>query len=85
MCEWSMAVRSRLPVLIAERNLERAQVGLKPLSVRQLADEIDVDHTRLQRLVNGGEAWKLDVMDKVIQYFQLTSFDQLFVYTEEPK
>jgi transcriptional regulator with XRE-family HTH domain len=82
MQEWTMAVHSRLRILIAERNLERAREGLSALSVRQIAEGMDVDHTRLQRLVNGGDTYKLEMMDKLMQFFQLTSFDQLFEYTE---
>ena len=85
MQEWTMSVHSRLEVLIAEYNLERARVGLRPLSGRAIAREMGINHSRLQRLRYEGEPWDLEVLDKCIQFFQLESFDQLFEYREEPK
>jgi hypothetical protein len=85
MQEFTMAVRSRLRVLVAEYNLARAREGLAPLSVRQLAQAMGVDHTRLGRAINGGDTFKLDLLDACMQFFKLDSFDQLFEYTEEEK
>lgn len=84
MNEVYMAVRSRLPILIAQHNLSRAQQGLRPLSQRQVAEAMGVDHTRLARIVRDGGPWKLDVLDAAYQFFQLTSFDELFEYSETP-
>jgi hypothetical protein len=83
--EVAMAVRSRLPILIAQHNLERARVGEPPLSVRQIALAMGIDHTRLLRIVRDGGPWKLDVLNAAFQYFRLTSFDQLFEYREDER
>jgi putative transcriptional regulator len=45
-------VRSRVKVLLAERNLERARNGEKPVSVRGLADQTGLTHSALVKLVN---------------------------------
>lgn len=45
-------VRSRIKVLLAERNLERARNGEKPVSVRGLADRTGLTHSALVKLVN---------------------------------
>lgn len=82
MQEWTMSVHSRLEVLIAEYNLERARSGLRPLSGRAMAREMKINHSRLQRLRYEGQPWDLDVLDKLMQFFGLTSFDQLFEYRE---
>ena len=78
-----MDVRSRLPILIAQHNIGRAQAGEPPVSVRQIAVTMGIDHTRLIRVVRDGGPWKLDILNAVFQYFQLTSFDELFEYREE--
>lgn len=77
-----MTVRSRLPILIAQHNLERARAGQPALSVRQIALAMGIDHTRLLRIVRDGGPWKSDVLNAVFQYFGLTSFDELFEYHE---
>lgn len=45
-------VRTRIKVLLAERNLARARDGEKPISVRGLADATGITHSALVKLVN---------------------------------
>lgn len=85
MQEWTMTVRSRLPILIAEYNLTRLRAGQPKLGNPEIAEKLGIEYTRLHRLLNGSQAWKFDVMDACMQLFELNSFDQLFEYTEELK
>jgi len=83
MQELIMATKSRLNILIAEHNLERAKEGLPALSARAIADQMGITHTRFLRLKKQGEPWDLEALDKCMQFFKLDSFDQLFEYQEE--
>lgn len=47
-----MAVKSRIKVLLAERNLERTRAGEKPISVRGLAESTGLTHSALVKFVN---------------------------------
>ena len=85
MQEWTMALRSRLHILLADRNAERARAGLKPLSWRLVAAEAQIDRTRLHRFVSGGDHLTLTMIDKLMQYFQLSDLNELLEYREEPK
>ncbi len=83
--EFSMALRSRVHILLADLNAQRARENLKRISVRQIAIETGIGETKLHRFVNGDEHCTLDMLDKLMGYFQLESLDQLLEYTEVPK
>lgn len=85
MQEWTMALKSRLHILIADRNAERARAGLKPLSVRSIAEATGIERTRLHRLLSGADNDTLKMLDKLMQHFQLNSLDELLEYQEEAR
>jgi DNA-binding Xre family transcriptional regulator len=84
MQEFTMALQSRIHILLADLNAQRARAGQRPLSVRALAREIGVDNSTLHRVVNGGDHITLSLLDKLLQYFNLNSLDDLLEYREGP-
>ncbi len=65
-----MPVRPNLPVLLARTNLERAQKGEPPLSLRQLALECGLAPSVLTTLASG-KTQRVDftTIDKLLSYF----------------
>lgn len=76
-----MPVKSRVRVLLAERNLERAKQGLPAISVRQIARETGLTHSALVALVNNQSVMvAYDTLDRLMRFFDLDSLDALLEY-----
>ena len=80
----SMPVRSRIKVLLAERNLERARAGARPISVRQLAEATGITHSALVKLVNG-QSTRIDfnTLDKLMAFFDTDDMNDILVRIRE--
>ncbi len=77
----SMPVKSRIKVLLAERNLERARVGEKPISVRGIAQATGITHSALVKLINGKSTRiDFDTLDKLMQFFGTQDLNDLLEY-----
>jgi DNA-binding Xre family transcriptional regulator len=81
-----MSVKSRIKVLLAERNLERARAGDRAISVRQLAERTGITHSALVKLVNNqSQMVAFDTLDKLMRFFGTRNLDDLLEYTpDEP-
>lgn len=75
-----MPVRSRIKVLLAERNLEWARAGSRPISVRQLAEATGITHSALVKLVNG-QSTRIDfnTLDKLMAFFDTDDINVILV------
>ena len=67
-----MTVRSRLKLLIAERNLERIKQGLPEITLRQIAAESHLPLSTVSGLTSG-RAGRVDfrTLDKLCHYFNV--------------
>jgi DNA-binding Xre family transcriptional regulator len=67
-----MTVRSRLKLLIAERNLERIKHGLPEITLRQIAAESQLPLSTVSGLTSG-RAGRVDfrTLDKLCRYFNV--------------
>lgn len=76
-----MPVKSRIKVLLAERNLERARSGERPISVRGLSEATGITHSALVKLVNGKSSMvSFETLDKLMQFFGASDLDQILEY-----
>ena len=81
MQEMTMPVKSRVKVLLAERNLERARAGEKLVSVRELAERTGITHSALVKLVNGRSGMiSFETLDRLMQYFGTTDLNAILEY-----
>lgn len=75
------AVRTRLIELVAERNLERARAGKRLITLTDISRETDVSFIALSTIAqNKAKTIAFDTMARLMGYFNLSSFDQLFAY-----
>ncbi len=79
-----MPVKSRVKLLLAERNLERVRKGEKAITVIGLSQATGITHSALVRLVNG-QSTRVDfaTIDKIMQFFETTDFNDVFEYVQE--
>ncbi len=65
-----MTISCKLRLLLARANVERAQQGLSPLSLRRLAGESGVSLSALTAL-NTGRSQRIDytTLDNLLRYF----------------
>ena len=79
-----MPLRSNLNVLLARRNLERAQTGEKPLTWFDVAKAKRLTHSALLKLARG-ESTRIDfeTIDKLMDYFQTNDLNELFTRTSD--
>ena len=76
-----MPVKSRIKVLLAERNLDRARGGEKPISVRGLAEATGITHSALVKLVNGkSNMISFETLDKIMQFFGTSDLNEILEY-----
>ncbi len=77
----TMPIRSRVKILLAERNLERAHRGEKPISVRGVADATGITHSALVKLVNN-QSTRVDfeTLDKLMQFFGTADLNDILEY-----
>jgi DNA-binding Xre family transcriptional regulator len=92
MQEMTMPVKSRIKVLLAERNLDRARSGERPISVRGLAEATGITHSALVKLVNGKSGMiSFETLDKLMQFFGTKDLNEILEYVppeeriEEPQ
>lgn len=77
-----MPLKSRIKVLLAERNLDRARRGEKLISVRGLAEATGITHSALVKLVNNRSTRvDFETLDKLMQFFETTDLNDLLEYT----
>ncbi len=81
-----IVVRSRINVLLAERNLERAQQGERPLSLRAIAQQAGVAYTTLLNLANGkSRGIEFGTLNALMKVFGTRSINDLLEYLpDEP-
>ena len=78
---FSMPIRSRVKVLMAERNLERARAGQKALSVRGLAEATGIAHSALVKLVdNKSTRVDFETLDRLMRYFGTRDLNEILEY-----
>jgi putative transcriptional regulator len=77
----SMPVRSRVKVLLAEQNLQRARAGQNPISVRAVAEATGITHSALVKLVNN-QSTRIDfeTIDKLMQFFGTDDINDILEY-----
>lgn len=80
----TMPLRSNLNVLLARKNLERAQSGEKPLTWFDVAKAQKLTHSALLKLARG-ESTRVDfeTIDKLMDYFQTNDLNEIFTRTPE--
>ncbi len=77
----SMPIRSRVKILLAERNLERARAGERPISVRAIAEATGITHSALVKFVNNqSQMVAFDTLDKLMQFFGTADLDDILEY-----
>ena len=70
-----MTIRSRIKILLAERNLERTKEGRETISVRRLSRETGITHSALVKLVNNqSERVDFETLDKLMKFFVPQTF-----------
>ncbi|NJO82656.1 MAG: helix-turn-helix transcriptional regulator [Blastochloris sp.] len=79
-----MTIRPRVNVLLAEHNLQRAQAGEKPISVRSLAKATGIAHSSLVNLINNRVSRiDFDTLDKLMRYFGTTDMNEVLARDED--
>ena len=80
-----MTVRSRLKLLIAERNLDRIKQGLPEITQREIAAESHLPLSTVSGLTSG-RAGRVDfrTIDKLCRYFNVQP-GELLEYVPGPK
>lgn len=77
----TMTIRSRIKILLAERNLERTKEGLETISVRRLSRETGITHSALVKLVNNqSERVDFETLDKLMRFFCTSDIRDLLEY-----
>ncbi|KAB8144097.1 helix-turn-helix transcriptional regulator [Chloroflexia bacterium SDU3-3] len=77
-----MPIRSRVKVLLAERNLDRTRSGEELISVRRLSRETGITHSALVKLVNNqSERVDFETLDKLMRFFETTDIRDILEYT----
>lgn len=73
-----MSVRSRLKVLIAQRNVERLQRGEQELTQQQIAEACGLSLSTVNGLTSGRSTRvDFDTLDKLCAYFNVEPGDLL--------
>jgi DNA-binding Xre family transcriptional regulator len=76
----TMPIRSNLGVLMARKNLERAQAGETPLNWHTVAQGAGVTHSALLKLVRG-ESERIDfkTIDRLMEFFGTENLNDILV------
>lgn len=84
MSDYTMAVRSRLKIILAEHNTARIRSGLEPRTVRSLAEEIDLSPSVITGLTSG-RARRVDfeTLNKLCRVLSCTPGD-ILEYVPDP-
>ena len=81
-----MTVRSRLKVLIAERNLDRARANQPPLTLRHLAEETGLALSTVNGLTTTrANQVNFNTLNALCRYFDVQPGDILEYVPEEEK
>lgn len=85
MPDCTMAVRSRLKIILAEHNTERIRSGLEPRTVRSLAEEIKLSPSVITGLTSG-RARRVDfeTLDKLCRVLNVQPGDILQFSPDSP-
>src|SRR3712207_2432178 len=80
----AMPVRSRVKVLLYRRNAERAAVGEKPFTLRGVSRATGIAYSALRKLADN-ETARIDFYtpDKLMQFFDVDSLDEILEYKRE--
>jgi putative transcriptional regulator len=80
----TMAVRSRLKLLIAERNIERIKTGQSELTIRRIAEEAGVPPSVISGLTAGrAKQVAFKTLDSLCRYFKVEPGDILEYMPDE--
>ena len=80
----TMPIRSRVKVLLAERNLERARAGQKAISVRGLSQATGIAHSALVKLLdNKSTRVDFETLDRLMRYFSTQDLNEILEYQAE--
>lgn len=83
MSEGTMAVRSRLKIVLSERNTERVRAGLEPRTVRSLAEEIKLSPSVITGLTSGrAKRVDFETLNKLCRILECQPGD-LLMYTPD--
>ena len=78
MIEGTMAVRSNLRVILSERNTARIRAGLEPVTVRQLAKDMNLSPSVITGLTSGrAKQVSFETLDKLCKELECTPGDIL--------
>jgi len=81
-----MTVRSRLKVLLMEKNLERARAGQPALTVRQIAEQIGLATSTITGLTtNRVQRVDFGTLDTLCKFLNCTPGDVLEYIAEEQR
>jgi putative transcriptional regulator len=85
MSDRTMAVRSRLKIILSEHNTNRVRAGLEPHTVRELAKEIDLSPSVITGLTSG-RARRVDfaTLNKLCRVLNCVPGDILEYIPEDP-
>lgn len=80
----TMPLRSNLNVLLARKNLERAQAGGKPITWFDVAKATNLTHSALLKLARG-DSTRIDfeTINKLMEYFQTNDLNEIFTRTPD--
>jgi DNA-binding Xre family transcriptional regulator len=80
----TMPIRCNVKVLLAQRNLERARLGERAVSVRQLAETTGIAESALLRLLNNKTS-RIDytTIDKLMAFFGTDDLNDILVRVRE--
>ncbi len=82
MCELSMPLKSRVKILLAERNLELTKQGEDPISVRRIARETGITHSALVQFVNNqSKRVDFETIEKLMRFFGTTDIRDILAYS----
>lgn len=74
----AMPLRVNLNVLLARKNLQRAQSGEKPLTWFHVAQATDLTHSALLKLARGeSKRIDFDTIEKLMIYFETNTVDDI--------
>lgn len=81
----TMPVKSRLKLLLAEKNVERVSAGLNPWKIRELAEAADLSPSVVSGLTsNRAVQVRFETLNRLCRVLQCFPGD-LFDYTPDPE
>ncbi len=79
-----MPLRSRVKLLLAERNVELVRQGKKAISILGLSQATGITHSALIKFVNGQSSRvDFETLDRLMQFFETRDLNQILEYISE--